>query len=127
MFINSAWDMLVWFFWVFVWISYLMVVFTVIIDIFRDHTLGGWAKAAWILFLVFVPFIAVVAYLIARGSGMGSRRAVQVRGASDDYLASMVGTGVGSSADAIAQAKQLLDDGAITQAEYDQLKSAALA
>lgn len=127
MFINSAWDMVVWFFWMFVWISYLMVVFSVIIDIFRDHTLGGWAKAAWVLFIVFVPFIAVVAYLIARGSGMGSRRAVQVRGASDDYLASMVGTGVGSSADAIAQAKQLLDDGAITQAEYDQLKAAALA
>ena len=127
MFINSAWDMLVWFFWMFVWISYLMVVFTVIFDVFRDHTLGGWAKAAWILFIVFVPFIAVVAYLIARGGGMASRRSVQVRGASDDYLASMVGTGVGSSADAIAQAKQLLDDGAITQAEYDQLKSAALA
>lgn len=127
MFINSGWDMLVWFFWMFVWISYLMVVFTVIIDIFRDHTLGGWAKAAWILFIVFVPFIAVVAYLIARGGGMGSRQAVQVRGASDDYLASMVGTGVGSSAGAIAKAKQLLDDGAITQAEYDQLKSAALA
>lgn len=127
MFINSGWDMLVWFFWMFVWISYLMVVFTVIIDIFRDHTLGGWAKAAWILFIVFVPFIAVVAYLIARGGGMGSRQAVQVRGASDDYLASMVGTGVGSSAGAIAKAKQLLDDGAITQAEYDRLKSAALA
>jgi hypothetical protein len=125
--INNAWDMVVWFFWLFVWIAYLMVVFSVIVDIFRDHTLGGWGKAAWIVFIIFVPFLAVVVYLIARGRGMGSRQAVQVSGASDDYLASVIGTGTESSATAIARAKQLLDDGAITQAEYEQLKSAALA
>jgi len=124
--INNGWDMVVWFFWMFVWIAYLMVVFSVIVDIFRDHTLGGWGKALWVLFIIFVPFLAVIVYLIARGHGMGSRQAVQVRGASDDYLASVIGTGTESSATAIARAKQLLDDGAITEAEYEQLKSAAL-
>jgi len=124
---TSFWDVIWWFFWVYVFIAYLMVLFSIIADIFRDHSMNGWAKALWIIFLVFFPFLGALVYLIARGRGMAERsgRAQQeAQGAADDYIRSVAST---SSADEIAKAKALLDAGTISQGEFDLLKSKAVA
>ncbi|TFD18802.1 SHOCT domain-containing protein [Cryobacterium sp. TMT2-23] len=128
-FLSNIWDF-IWFFffWTFAFIAYLMVLFSIVADIFRDHELNGWAKAAWILFLVFVPFLTALVYLIARGKGMAewqmrdSRRAQQ---ATDDYVRSVAGA-TATSADEIAKAKALLDSGTITPEEYAALKAKAM-
>ncbi|AMB58794.1 SHOCT domain-containing protein [Microterricola viridarii] len=123
---NTFWDYLVWLFWVYITIACIWIFITVIIDMFRDHTLSGWAKALWALFLVFLPFLATFVYLIARGKSMSERRMGEVQQAryqTDEYI-----RGVASSSPAaeIEKAKQLLDAGAITQAEFDALKAKAL-
>jgi hypothetical protein len=119
--------MVAWFFWMFVAIAYLMVVLQVFGDLFRDHALSGWAKAAWILFILFVPFLAVVVYLIARGSGMSERQSAPSHGAREDSVTGVAGHATMSPANRIADAEALLADGAITQAEFDRLKAEALA
>lgn len=122
------WSLLAWFFWSFVFISYLMVIFSIIGDIFRDPGLGGGVKALWVIFLVFVPFLAALVYLIARGKGMSARATAQareMRQAQDDYIRETAGAS--SPADDIAKAKALLDSGAIAPSEYDALKTRALA
>ncbi len=124
----DLWSWIAWFFWIFVFVAYLMVVFTIIADIFRDASLNGWLKALWIIFLVFVPFLTALVYLIARGSGMQKRsleQAQAIREQQDAYIRSTAGSA--SSADEITKAKSLLDSGAITQAEFDALKAKALA
>ncbi len=111
----------------FAFIAYLMVMFNIIIDLFRDHGTSGWLKAVWFICLIFFPFLTAVVYLIARGPGMAERHAAalgQARSAQDDYIRSVAGS---SSADQITQAKSLLESGAITQAEFDALKAKALA
>ena len=126
---GSIWDLILWFFWIFVFVAYLMVVFSIIADIFRDDSLNGWLKAIWIIFLIFVPFLTALVYLIARGNGMQKRsiaQAQELRAAQDAYIRQTAGSG-GSAADDIAKAKTLLDSGAITQAEFDALKAKALA
>ncbi|MGW9585471.1 SHOCT domain-containing protein [Microbacterium sp. NPDC055455] len=126
---GSIWDLILWFFWIFVFVAYLMVVFSIIADIFRDDSLNGWLKAIWIIFLIFVPFLTALIYLIARGNGMQKRsiaQAQELRAAQDAYIRQTAGSG-GSAADDIAKAKTLLDSGAITQAEFDALKAKALA
>ena len=123
------WDFLLWIFWVFVFVAYLMVVFSIIADIFRDHELNGWLKAIWILFLIFVPFLTALIYLIARGSGMQKRSLAQaqaIQSAQADYIRQAAGSAP-SPADDIARAKSLLDAGTISQAEFDALKAKALA
>lgn len=122
-------EFILWFFWIFVFVAYLMVIFSIIGDIFRDHELNGWLKAIWILFLIFVPFLTALIYLIARGNGMQKRsiaQAQEMRAAQDAYIRQTAGTG-GSAADDIAKAKALLDAGTISQAEFDALKAKALA
>ena len=126
---NSFWD----FFWLLVWtfffVFYLMVLFHIIADLFRDRDLSGWWKALWVIFLIIFPFLAALVYLIARGRGMAERQAGAMReaqAATDDYIKSVASQG-GSSADQIASAKSLLDSGAITQQEFEQLKAKALA
>ena len=93
--------------------------------------MGGGAKTVWSLFIIFLPFIGVFAYLIARGGGMTQRsieQQKQLQAQQADYVRSVVATGGGgSSADEIASAKKLLDEGTITQAEFDQMKAKALA
>jgi hypothetical protein len=123
------WD----FFWLLVWsfffVFYLMVLFHVIGDLFRDKDLSGWWKALWIIFLIIFPFLSLLIYLIARGRGMAERQAGAMReaqAATDQYIKSVATQG-SSPADQIASAKSLLDSGAITQAEFDQLKQKALA
>ena len=125
---NSFWDFLVWIFWFYVIVSCIWIFITVFIDIFRDPTLNGWAKALWVLFLVFFPFLAAFIYLIARGRSMTQRnmeRAQAMNTEQADYIRSVAGSGKSASAE-IESAKKLLDSGAITQAEYESLKAKAL-
>ncbi|HMI33351.1 MAG TPA: SHOCT domain-containing protein [Propionibacteriaceae bacterium] len=126
---DSFWD----FFWLLVWtfffVMYLMVLFQIIGDLFRDKDLSGWWKALWIIFLIIFPFLAAIIYLIARGRSMADRQAGEMRKAqvaTDQYIKSVASQG-SSPADQIASAKSLLDSGAITQQEFEQLKQKALA
>lgn len=124
----SLWDFVGWFFWSFVFISYLMVVFTIIGDIFRDNALNGWLKAVWVVFLVFLPFLTALVYLIARGQGMAQRRDAQMtamRAAQTAYIRETAGAS--SPADDITKARGLLDSGVITPSEFEVLKAKALA
>lgn len=124
---NNFGDVIWWFLWVFAFTAYLFALFAIIGDLFRDHALNGWWKAIWIIFLIFVPFLTALVYLIARGNGMAQRsqkEAKQYQAATDDYIRNVAGA---SSADEIAKAKGLLDSGTITQGEYDLLKAKALA
>ena len=123
----NLWDFLVWIFWVYILIACIWIFITIIIDIFRDPSLNGWAKALWVVFLVFLPFLAAFIYLIARGRSMTERRvaeAQQAQAAQNSYIREVAGS---SPTTEIESAKKLLDSGAITQAEYDALKVKALA
>jgi Phospholipase_D-nuclease N-terminal len=123
-FMDVLWTMIIFFAWV-AWIWMLIVIFT---DVFRRRDIGGWAKAAWCAFMIIVPFLGVLVYLIAEHKGMADRQAHEIEAAqqqTDQYIRS-VATGNGA-ADQIAKGKELLDSGAITQAEFDSLKSRALA
>ncbi|WP_438352588.1 SHOCT domain-containing protein [Microbacterium sp. CJ88] len=126
---GSFWDIIWWFLTIFIFISYLFVLFAIIGDLFRDHALNGWFKALWIVFLLFFPIITALVYLIARGRGMGQRsqaQARQLQAAQAEYVQSLAGTSA-SPSEEIAKAKALLDAGTITQAEYEGLKAKALA
>ena len=97
---GSFWDFLVWLFWFYVIIACIWIFITVFIDIFRDSTLNGWGKALWVIFLVFVPFLAAFIYLIARGRGMAERnaaKAAEAQAASADYIRSVAATSSTSS------------------------------
>ena len=124
----SFWDV-IWFIIIsFAFIAYLMVMFNIITDLFRDQGTSGGLKAVWFICLIFFPFVTAVVYLVARGGGMAERQAAavsRVREAQDDYVRSVAGSS--SPADQIAQAKALLDSGAITQEEFDAMKAKALA
>ena len=124
-FLSVFWDILIFFAWViFIWIA-----ITVLIDVFRRHDISGWGKAGWVIFVVILPWIGVLAYLIFNHDGMAERRANEVRAAQsqfDDYVRQTASSG-GGAAGEIAKAKQLLDSGAITQQEFEALKAKALA
>lgn len=120
------------FFWLMVWgfffILYLMVLFQIIVDIFRDSTMSGGLKAVWLIALFIIPAITALIYIIVRGKGMNEREMAvhqQSKAAAEDYIRSVATTA--DPASQIANAKSLLDSGAITQAEFDQLKAKALA
>lgn len=126
---DSFWD----FFWFilsfFLLMAYLVVLFQILTDLFRDKGTSGGIKAVWVFCLIFFPIITSLVYLIVRGQGMSERQASAVRAAqadADAYIRS-VSAGAGSPADEIARAKALMDEGTISQAEYDQLKAKALA
>lgn len=114
--------------WWFLFFVYLVILFQIIGDLFRDRELGGWAKALWIIGLVFLPYLIALIYLIARGQGMADRgrdAAVKAKQDTDAYIKQVA---VGKSpAEHIADAKALLDSGAIDAAEYAALKAKALA
>jgi ABC-type multidrug transport system fused ATPase/permease subunit len=125
-FLAHIWDFIWMFFTIFVFFAWLMALFSIISDLFRDRALSGVAKAVWLIFLIFVPFLTAIVYLIARGSGMAERAASQAKAqkaAADDYIRTVAG---GAAAE-ISQAKALLDAGTITQGEFDALKAKALA
>ncbi|MDH6677688.1 putative PurR-regulated permease PerM [Rhodococcus sp. LBL1] len=122
---NSFWD----FFWLvfacFAFAAYLMVLFSILTDLFRDHRTPGWGKALWVLALFLLPVIGEVVYLIARGHGMVDRAAAadrHFRQAEDDYIRQPAGR---SSERDLATAKSLLDSGAITDDEYRALEAKA--
>jgi hypothetical protein len=124
----SFWD----FFWLLIWsyvfVACLVVLFHIAADIFRDPELGGFAKALWIIALIVAPLLVALIYLIARGRGMAERqasRAQQARAETDRYIQYVAATP--SSTDQISSAKALLNDGTITQDEYERLKAKALA
>jgi Phospholipase_D-nuclease N-terminal/Short C-terminal domain len=122
-FLDTFWTMLVFFGWV-IW---LVLLFRVIGDIFRSQA-GGFAKAAWIVFVIVLPFLGVLIYLIAHGRDMGERDVAESKAAKasfDDYVRSVASTD--GPAAVIAAAKELLDSGAITPAEFDALKAKAVA
>jgi uncharacterized membrane protein len=107
-----------------IWIWLLITIFS---DIFRRHDIGGGAKALWIIFVIVLPFLGVLVYLISQHDSMNERNMAQmqqVKQQQDEYIKSVAATA--SPADQIAQAKQLLDSGAISQAEFDSLKAKAL-
>jgi hypothetical protein len=122
-------------FWEFLWLiistfflfAYLIVLFQVVVDLFRDRELGGVAKAIWIIALIFLPMLTVLAYLIARGGGMAQRQQAasrQVQADAESYIRNVAGT---SPAEQIAKASALLKDGTITEQEFATLKAKALA
>ena len=119
----------VWFIFIsFAFIAYLMVMFTIIGDLFRDPRAGGGEKALWVVLLIFFPLLTAIVYLVTRGDGMNERRTRDVeavRAQQEDYIRSVSSSA--SPADSIARAKRLLDAGTITPAEYDLLKAKALA
>lgn len=120
-------DVLLWFveFFLFVvWFWLLIVIFT---DLFRDHETSGWVKALWVLFVVVVPALGILAYLIFRGGGMAKRAQVRAQQSQQQFDAYLRQTaGAGNPADQIASAKALLDAGTIDEAEYERLKAKAL-
>lgn len=124
----NVWDIIGFALWSYILISFLFVLFSIIGDIFRDKDLNGWLKAVWIFFLIFVPVLTALIYLIARGRSMNERQAAalqQARGEADSYIRSVATSA--SPADEIAKASALLESGSITQAEYEALKGRALA
>ena len=125
---SSFLDILWWSLTVFVFIAYLMALFSIISDLFRDRQLNGIAKAVALLFLVFLPFITALVYLIARGKGMGERaqqQASAAQTATEDYIRSVSGSAA-TPTDEIERAQQLRAAGAISDAEFETLKQAAL-
>ncbi len=120
------WD-IIWFIIVsFAFIAYLMVMFNIIVDLFRDHQTSGVLKAVWIVALIFLPLLTALIYLIANGRGMAERQVGamrQAQEAQESYIQSVAGS---SPSDQISRAKALLDDGAISQEEFERLKAKAL-
>jgi hypothetical protein len=124
---DSFWSWFWLLIWWFVFFAYLVILFQILTDLFRDHTLSGWWKAVWIVFLIVFPFITALVYVIARGNGMAERQGRAVRQAksdTDSYIREVAGK---SPAEHISDAKALLDAGVIDQAEFNQLKAKALA
>jgi hypothetical protein len=108
----------------FAWAAWIWIVITVLIDIFRRDDIGGWHKALWVVFVIMLPFLGVLVYLIAQHDGMRERSMEQAksqRAAMDQYVRETSG----GSATEIAKAKELLDAGTITQAEFEAIKAKA--
>jgi uncharacterized membrane protein YcjF (UPF0283 family) len=123
-FLDIFWTMLIFFCWV-IWI---WTVIAVLADVFSRHDVSGWGKAGWVVFIIVLPFLGVLIYLITNSKEMAERKQQQTqasRAEFDDYVKNVAAPG-GAAAE-IDKAKQLLDSGAITQAEFDALKAKALA
>ncbi|QLJ01923.1 SHOCT domain-containing protein [Streptomyces sp. NEAU-sy36] len=123
--LSVFWSMLVFF----LWIMWFVLLFRVVMDIFRDDALGGGGKAAWLLCVVLLPFLGVFVYLIARGKGMGRREVEQTRAqqrAFDEYVR-RTARGGGSRADELAQLSEMKARGDITEDEFRRAKEMVLA
>jgi type VI protein secretion system component VasK len=121
---QILWSLLI----IFFMVMYFMILFSVIIDIFRRHDMGGGMKAVWIILLLFIPFLSLIIYVIIYGQAMGQRRAAAVEQSLEDqqqYIRSVAKSA--SPAEQIAEAQRLLDAGSITREEFDRLKAKALA
>ena len=121
-FLTFLWSLIV----IFFMVVYFIMLFGVVVDVFRRHDVGGGRKALWLLFILFFPLLGLIVYLIVNGHGIAQRQAKDAQRSQaefDDYVKSVAG---GGGADQIAKAKELLDAGTITQDEFDQLKAKAL-
>ena len=121
-FLDVLWTLII----IFAWVIWFWLLITVFADIFRRHDIGGGTKALWVIFVIILPFLGVLIYLIAESKGMAERNQKQVQAAqqqTDEYIRNVAGS---DPAEQIAKAKQLLDSGAITATEYDALKAKAL-
>ena len=122
-FLNVLWTMIIFF----VWVAWIWMMVLILTDVFRRHDLSGWGKAGWTVFLIILPFLGALIYLIAQGDGMaGAGRGHPGPARADRRLRRSV-AGSGGAAAEIDKAKQLLDTGAINQAEFEALKARALA
>jgi len=120
-FLDILWTMIIFF----AWVIWIWMVITVLADVFRRSDIGGWHKAGWVVFVIVLPFLGVLMYLIAQHDGMRERsikEAESQKAALDQYVRETAG----GSAGEIAKAKELLDSGAITQSEFDAIKAKAL-
>ena len=127
---NDFWD----FFWLLVWsfffVAYLMMLFHIFTDLFRDKELGGFAKVVWVIALFILPLLAALIYVIVRGQGMAERAMEQNRRymtEQQEYIRNVAGTSSATTVDQLSQAKSLLDNGAISPDEFAQIKAKALA
>ena len=123
-FLDVLWTMLIFF----LWVMWFWLLIGIIGDVFRRRDIGGGKKAVWLVFLLFVPFLGALVYVLSNSDGMAERnleRAQAQRAQMDDYVRETAGSG-GAAAE-IDKAKQLLDSGAISQAEFDAIKAKALA
>ncbi|MER7467413.1 SHOCT domain-containing protein [Streptomyces sp. NPDC097981] len=126
--LSVFWSML----WFFLWIMWLFLLFKIVTDIFRDHEMSGWGKAGWLIFVILLPFLGVLVYVIARGKSMTQRDVKQAReneAAFQDYIRTTAGTAPagGSSVDELHRLAELKDRGALTEAEFQQAKAKLLA
>jgi Short C-terminal domain/Phospholipase_D-nuclease N-terminal len=120
-FLDVLWTIIIFF----AWVIYIWIVITVLIDVFRRDDIGGWGKAGWVVFVIVLPFLGVLIYLISQHDGMrerSERQAKAQRAEFDQY----VREAAGGPASEIAKAKELLDSGAISQSEFDAIKAKAL-
>jgi hypothetical protein len=113
---------------VFFFVIWIWILITILTDLFRDHALSGWAKAAWVLFLVFIPFITALIYLIARGGGM-RERALKAQAEAKEHMDTYIReqAHAGSPADELHKLQELKEKGALSDAEFDQAKAKLLA
>ncbi|WP_149182546.1 SHOCT domain-containing protein [Streptomyces sp. TRM49041] len=117
--------------WIFLWVLWIVLLFRIIVDVFRDDTLSGGAKTGWLIFVIVLPFLGVFVYLLARGSGMGGREAQHARAqrqAVDDYIRETAGSaaGPGNEADQLARLSEMRSTGEITDEEFRRGKEKIL-
>jgi hypothetical protein len=120
-FMDILWTMVLFF----TWMAWIWIAISIFSDIFRRDDLGGWGKAAWIVFVILIPFLGVLVYLIAQHDGMRERALAQAKAqkaAFSDYVRETAG----GPATEIAKAKELLDAGTISQADFDAIKAKAV-
>ena len=125
-FLDILWTMILFF----AWVAWIWIMIVILGDLFRRSDKSGWGKAFWVVCLILFPFVGTLVYLIANGRGMAERAAerTQVQQAEmADYIRSVAPRSNGGAASEIAKAKQLLDDGAITEAEFQSIKDRTLA
>jgi hypothetical protein len=123
-FLDILWSMIIFF----AWVIYIWMIIVILTDVFRRDDLSGWGKAGWTVFMIVLPFVGVLSYLIFQHDGMAERSSKQAKANKDqfdDYVRSV--SDGGGAASEIDKAKHLLDDGAITRDEFDRLKAKALA
>lgn len=124
---SNFWDLILLMLSTFVLIAYLLILFQIVVDLFRDSELGGGYKALWMIGLIFLPGLTAILYIIGRGRGMAERQRASLQRAKSDTDAYIRGVAGKSPAEHIAEAKALLDAGTINQEEFAKLKAKALA
>ncbi|MEV6653770.1 SHOCT domain-containing protein [Streptomyces sp. NPDC051219] len=112
--------------WIFLWVMWLLLLFRVIVDIFRDHKMNGWVKAAWLLFLVLIPFLGVLVYVIARGREMGKREIEHAQAQQEAFKAYMTAGTSAATGDDLVKLSELKARGDLTEEEFQQAKQKIL-